>query len=117
MLFQTSRSSAVGPTCNRIESASNERRSEMSFVIFLIKHSHSSGRNVMLRSVSDRIEGGARAYVCGRSGGVCQACAFFSATHYVVQTWAETVRVDVPAQLLVSLTIVLHYKCRPLVII
>ena len=37
----------------------------------------------MLRSVSDRIDGGspgayaARASVCGRSGRFCQVCAFF----------------------------------------
>ena len=31
----------------------------------------------------------------------------------VVQTWAGTDRVDVSVQLLVSLIIVLHYKCRP----
>ena len=52
--------------------------SDMSIVIFIIKHPKFSGRNVMLRYVSDRIDGGARASVCGRSGRVCQACAFFS---------------------------------------
>ena len=31
----------------------------------------------------------------------------------VVQTWAGTDRVDVSVQLLASLIIVLHYKCRP----
>ena len=32
--------------------------SDMSIVSFIIKHTHFSGRNVMLRSVSDRIDGG-----------------------------------------------------------
>ena len=48
-----------------------------SIVSFIIKHIHFSDRNVMLRSVSDRIYGGARASVCGRSGRFCQVCAFF----------------------------------------
>ena len=51
--------------------------SGMSIVSFIIKHIHFSDRNVMLRSVSDRIDGGARASVCGRSGRFCQVCAFF----------------------------------------
>ena len=51
--------------------------SGMSIVSFIIKHTNFSGRNVMLRSVSDRIDGGARASVCGRSGRFCQVCVFF----------------------------------------
>ena len=50
--------------------------SGMSIVSCIIKHTHFSGRNVMLRSVSDRIDGGAPASVCGRSGRFCQVCAF-----------------------------------------
>ena len=53
----------------------------VSIIIFIIKDTHPSGRNGMLRSVSDRIDGGARASVCGRSGRVWQACVFFSAIH------------------------------------
>ena len=60
----------------------------LSINIFIIKHTHPSGRNVMLRSVSDCIDGGARVSVCGRSGGVCQACDFFLDNPSVVQTWA-----------------------------
>ena len=56
----------------------------MSIVSFIIKHSHISGRNVMLRSVSDRIDGGARASVCGRSGRFCQVCVFFVGNPSVV---------------------------------
>ena len=51
--------------------------SGMSIVSFIIKHIHFSDRNVMLRSVSDRIDGGARASVCGRWCMFCQVCAFF----------------------------------------
>ena len=80
--------------------------SGMSIVSFIIKHTHFSGRNVMLKSVSDRIDGGARASVCGRSGRFCQVCAFFLGNPSVVQTWAGTDRVDVSVQLLVSLIIV-----------
>ena len=90
--------------------------SGMSIVSFIIKHIHFSDRNVMLRSVSDRIDGGARASVCGRSGRFCQVCAFFSIGNPSVvglQTWAGTDRVDVSVQLLVSFIIVLRYKCRP----
>ena len=64
--------------------------SGMSIVSFIIKHTHFSGRNVMLRTVSDRIDGRARASVCGRSGRFCQVCAFFLGNPSVVQTWAGT---------------------------
>ena len=91
--------------------------SGMSIVSFIIKHIHFSDRNVMLRSVSDRIDGGARASVCGRSDRFCQVCAFFPIGNpSVVQTWAGTDRVDVSVQLLVSFIIALRYKCRPKVI-
>ena len=49
----------------------------MSIIIFTIKHPHHSGRNVTcVRSVSDRIDGGARAFVCGRSGGSARLVRF-----------------------------------------
>ena len=51
--------------------------SGMSIVSFIIKHTHFSGRNVILRTVSDRIDGGARASVCGRSGRFCRFVLFF----------------------------------------
>ena len=75
--------------------------------LFIIKHTHPSGRNVIL-DLSDRFDGGAWASVCGRSGGVCQACTFFPATNLT-----GTGRVDTSVQLLIGLVILLHYKCRP----
>ena len=39
--------------------------------------------------------------MCGRSGGVCQACAFFLGNTSVVLTWAGTGRVDISVQLLI----------------
>ena len=88
----------------------------MSIVSFIIKHTHFSGRNVMLRSVSDRIDGG--------SPGVCGweieqvlpgLCFFFLGNPSVVHTWAGTDRVDFSVQLLVGQPhhSKLHYKCRP----
>ena len=50
--------------------------SGMSIVSFIIKHIHFSDRNVMLRSVSDRIDGGSPG-VCVWEIGFCQVCAFF----------------------------------------
>ena len=60
--------------------------SGMSIVSFIIKHIHFSDRNVMLRSVSDRIDGGARASVCGRSGRFCRFVLFFLGNPSVVYT-------------------------------
>ena len=87
----------------------------MSIIIFIIKHSYHSGRNVMLdrSSVSDRIDGGARAFVCGRSGGSARLVRFSRQHITVVLTWAGTGRVDISVQLLVGFVILLHYKCRP----
>ena len=67
----------------------------------------------MLRFVSDRVDGGARASVCGRSGRFCQVCAFSSETHLLYRSGRGRDRVDVSVQLLVSLIIILRYKCRP----
>ena len=80
---------------------------------FYHQPTHTSGRNGMLRSMSDCIDGGARVSVCGRSSGVCQDWAFFLGNPSVGQTWAGTSWVDVSVQQLVSLFIVLYYKCRP----
>ena len=77
-------------------------------IIFIIKDTHPSGRNGMLRSVSDRIESG-RQCVGDRAGS--GRLVFFLGNPSVVQTWAG--RVDVSVQLLVGLIIVLHYKYRP----
>ena len=88
--------------------------SGMSIVSFIIKHTHFSGRNVMLRSVSDRIDGGSLGVCVWEIGQVLPGLCFFPLGNTsVVQTWAGTDRVDVSVQLLVSLIIVLHYKCRP----
>ena len=88
--------------------------SGMSIVSFIMKHTHFSGRNVMLRSVSDRIDGGRPGVCVWEIGQVLPGlCLFSLGNPSVVQTWAGTDRVDVSVQLLVSLIIVLHYKCRP----
>ena len=68
----------------------------------------------MLRSVSDRIDGGSPGVCVWAIGQVLLGLCFFSLGNPSdVQTWAGTDRVDVSVQLLVSLIIVLHYKCRP----
>ena len=89
--------------------------SGMSIVSFIIKHIHFSDRNVMLRSVSDRIDGGNPGVCVWEIGQVLPGFVlFFSIGNpSVVQTWAGTDRVDVSVQLLVSFIIVLRYKCRP----
>ena len=88
--------------------------SGMSIVSFIIKHIHFSDRNVMLRSVSDRIDGGSPGVCVWEIGQVLPGLCFFSIGNpSVVQTWAGTDRVDVSVQLLVSFIIVLRYKCRP----
>ena len=48
--------------------------------------------------MSDRIDGGARAFVCGRSGGSARIVRFLGNTS-VVLTWAGTGRVDISVQL------------------
>ena len=88
--------------------------SGMSIVSFIIKHIHFSDRNVMLRSVSDRIDGGSPGVCVWEIGQVLPGlCFFFLGNPSVEQTWAGTDRVDVSVQLLVSFIIVLRYKCRP----
>ena len=58
--------------------------SGMSIVSFIIKHTNFLGRNVMLRSVSDRIDGGSPGVCVWEIGQVCQACAFFLGNPSVV---------------------------------
>ena len=67
----------------------------------------------MLRSVSDRTDGGRPGVCVGDRAGSAKLVFFPRKPISVVQTWAGTDRVDVSVQLLVSLIIVLHYKCRP----
>ena len=88
--------------------------SGMSIVICIIKHIHFSDRNVMLRYVSDRIDGGEPGRLCvGDRAGSARFVLFSLGNPSVVQTWAGTDRVDVSVPLLVSFIIVLRYKCRP----
>ena len=88
--------------------------SGMSIVSFIIKQINFSDRNVMLRSVSDRIDGGSPGVCVWEIGQVLPGLCFFPLGNpSVVQTWAGTDRVDVSVQLLVSFIIVLRYKCRP----
>ena len=64
--------------------------SGMSIVSFIIKHTHFSGRNVMLRSVSDRIDGGSPGVCVWEIGQVLPGLCFFPLGNpSVVQTWAE----------------------------
>ena len=51
--------------------------SGMSIVSFIIKHTHFSGRNVMLRSVSDRIDGGSPGVCVWEIGYVLPGLCFF----------------------------------------
>ena len=88
--------------------------SGMSIVSFIIKHIHFSDRNVMLRSVSDCIDGGSPGVCVWEIGQVLPGLLFFLGNPSVVQTWAGTDRVDVSVQLLVSFIIVLRYKCLKL---
>ena len=88
--------------------------SGMSIVSFIIKHIHFSDRNVMLRSVSDRIDGGSPGVCVWEIGQVLPGLCFFSSETHL--SWAGTDRVDVSVQLLVSFITVLRYKCRPYVI-
>ena len=56
--------------------------SGMSIVSFIIKHIHFSDRNVMLRSVSDRIDGGSPGVCVWEIGQVLPGLCFFpSETH------------------------------------
>ena len=87
----------------------------VSFIVsFIIKHIHFSDRNVMLRSVSDRIDGGSPGVCVWEIGQVLPGLCFFPLGNpSVVQTWAGTDRMDVSVQLLVSFILVSRYKCRP----
>ena len=51
--------------------------SGMSIVSFIIKHIHFSDRNVMLRSVSDRIDGGSPGVCVWEIGQVLPGLCFF----------------------------------------
>ena len=53
----------------------------MSIVSFIIKHTHFSGRNVMLRSVSDRIDGEPIRLCVGDRAGSARFVLFSSETH------------------------------------
>ena len=55
--------------------------SDMSNTIFVIKHPHHSGRNVMLDLCLTVLMGEPGRQLCVGDRRVCQACAFFSATH------------------------------------
>ena len=81
--------------------------SGMSIVSCIIKHIHFSDRNVMLRYVSDRIDGGGEpGRMCvGDRAGSARFVLFFLGNPSVVQTWAGTDRVDVSVPLLVSFII------------
>ena len=58
--------------------------SGMSIVSFIIKHTHFSGRNVMLRSVSDRIDGGSPGVCVWEIGQVLPGLCFFSSKTLLV---------------------------------
>ena len=60
--------------------------SGMSIVSFFIKLTHFSGRNVMLRSVSDRIDGGSPGVCVGDRAGSARFVLFFLGNPSVVQT-------------------------------
>ena len=62
-------------------------------------------RNVMLRSVSDRIDWWSPGVCVWEIGRGLPGLCFFLGNPYVLQTWAGTDRVDVSVQLLVSLII------------
>ena len=68
--------------------------------------------------MSDRIDGEPGRLCVGDRAGSARHVLFLGNT-YVVLTWTGTGtgRVDISVQLLVGLIILLHYKCRPKVII
>ncbi len=55
--------------------------SDMSIIIFIIKHPYHSGGNVMLDRCLTVLMGEPGRLCVWEIGRVCQACAFFSATH------------------------------------
>ncbi len=87
--------------------------SDMSIIIFVIKHHHHSGRNVMLDLCLTVLMGEpGRLFVGDRAGSA--RLVRFSRQHICCRgllTWAGTGRVDIPVQLLVVLVILLHHKC------
>ena len=86
--------------------------SDMSIIIFIIKHPHHSGRNDMLDLCLTVLMGEPGLLCVGDRAGPPGLCVFLGNTS-VVLTWAGTGRVDISVQLLVGLIILLHYKCRP----
>ena len=60
--------------------------SGMSIVSFIIKHTHFSGRNVMLRSVSDRIDGRSPGVCVWEIGQVLPGLCFFSSETHLLYT-------------------------------
>ena len=72
--------------------------SDMSIIIFIIKHPYHSGRNVMLEP----------GRLCvGDRPGLPGLCVFLGNTS-VVLTWAGTGRVDISVQLLVGFVIIVY---------
>ena len=86
--------------------------SDMSIIIFIIKHPHHSGRNVILDVCLIVLMGKPGRLCVGDRAGLPGLCVFLGNTS-VVLMWAGSGRVDISVQLLVGLIIVLHYKCRP----
>ena len=86
--------------------------SDMSIIIFIIKHPHHSGRNAMLDLCLTVLMGEPGHLCVGDRAGVPDLCVFLGNTS-VVPTWAGTGRVDISVKLLVGFVILLHYKCRP----
>ena len=86
--------------------------SDMSIIIFIIKHPYHSGRNVMLDRCLTILMGEPGRLCVGDRAGLPGLCVFLGNT-FVVLTWAGTGRVDISVQLLVCFVILLHYKCRP----
>ena len=86
--------------------------SDMSIIIFIIKHPHHSGRNIMLDMCLTVLMGEPGRLCVGDGADLPELCVFLGNTS-VVLTWAGTGRVDISVQLLVGFVILLHYKCRP----
>ena len=81
--------------------------SDMSIIIFIIKHTHPSGRNVMLDMCMTVLMGRPGRLCVGDRAGLPGLC-FFLGNPSVVQTSAGMGRVDISVQLLVSLIILLN---------
>ena len=85
--------------------------SDTSIIIFIIKHPHHSGRNVMLDLGVTVLMGEPGRLCVGDRAGL-QGLSVFLGSTSVVLTWTGTGRVDISVQLLVGFVILLHYKCR-----